>query len=73
MKESRLPTLQEIDDLIAFLSRLYSDGFTPVERWNGGKQKDGSFTLAYPSYDPVVEEFFRCAARECWLDYGYNP
>ena len=73
MKESRLPTLQEIEELTAFLPRLYSKGFLPVETWNGGKQEDGSFTLPYPSYNPVVEEFFRCAGRECWLDYGYKP
>ena len=74
MKESRLPNLQEIEELTAFLPRLYGEGFMPVQSWGGGeKQKDGSFTLPYPNYDPIVEEFFRCAGRECWLDYGYNP
>ena len=74
MKESRLPTFQEIEELTAFLPRLYAEGFVPIESWSGGeKQKDGSVTLPYPSYNPVVEEFFRCAGRECWLDYGYKP
>ena len=73
MKKSRLPTAEEIEELIAFLPRLYSEGFVPVETWNGGKQDDGSFTLPYPKYNPVVEEFFRCVGRECWLDYGYSP
>lgn len=74
MKESRLPTLQEIEELTAFLPRLYSEGFAPIESWSGGeKREDGSFTIPYPNYNPVVEEFFRSAGRECWLDYGYSP
>jgi hypothetical protein len=72
MKESRLPTLEEIEELTAFLPRLYSKGFVPIESWSGGKLEDSSFTLPYPSYNPVVEEFFHCAGRECWLDYGYK-
>ena len=31
MKESRLPTLEEIEELTAFLPQLYSEGFVPVE------------------------------------------
>jgi hypothetical protein len=74
MKESRLPTLQEIEELTTFLPRLYSEGFVPIESWSGGKkQEDGSITLPYPNYNHVVEEFFRYAGRECWLDYGYKP
>ena len=60
--------------MTAFLPRLYSKGFVPIESWSGGeKQEDGSITLPYPNYNSVVEEFFRCAGRECWLDYGYKP
>ena len=74
MKESRLPTLEEIEELTTFLPRLYSEGFVPIENWSGGKkQEDGSINLPYPNYKPVVEEFFRCAGRECWLDYSYRP
>ena len=74
MKESRLPTLQEIEELIAFLPRLYSEGFAPIESWSGGeKREDSSFTIPYPNYNLVAEEFFRSAGREYWLDYGYSP
>lgn len=53
---------------------MYTDGFLPVERWDGGeKQKDGSITFPYPKYEEVVEEFFRVVANECWLDYEYDP
>jgi hypothetical protein len=52
---------------------LYADGFSPVTSWEGGKRKDGTFTLPYPIYNNVVEEFFRAAAGEAWVDVGYDP
>ena len=52
---------------------MYAEGFLPILRWEGGKQKDGSFTLPYPTYDPLVEEFFRLVSGAGWLDYEYNP
>ena len=72
MNESPLPSLQQIEELSAFLPRLYAEGFSPVVRWYGGKQADGTFTLPYPDYDPLVHEFFR-AVSGAWLDYDYNP
>jgi hypothetical protein len=73
MKKTPLPTLQQIEELTAFLPRLYAEGFSPALRWYGGKQNDGTFTLPYPDYAPLVKEFFSVAARECWRDYDYNP
>jgi len=73
MEKGQLPTRQEIETLTSFLPRLYAEGFSPVRNWNGGKQKDGSFTLPYPDYDPTVEEFFRVVSGAGWLDYDYNP
>ncbi len=73
MENGQLPTRQDIEALTAFLPRLYAAGFSPVKNWNGGKQKDGSFTLPYPDYDPVVEEFFRAVSGEGWLVYDYDP
>ena len=73
MKESR-PTLQDMEALTAFLPRLYAEGFSPVVNWDGGeRRKDGSFTLPYPTYDTVVEEFYRLVSSGGWLDYEYNP
>ncbi len=72
MKKAGLPTLQDIERLTAYLPRLYAEGFSPVIRWEGGANlKDGSFTLPYPKYDPLVEEFFRFGGA--WIDYEYNP
>jgi hypothetical protein len=73
MDQNQLPTLQEIEELTAFLPRLYAEGFSPITNWSGGeKQKDSSLTLPYPDYDPLVEEFFRSVSRS-WLDYEYDP
>lgn len=74
MNETRRPTLEEIEILTSFLPRLYVDGFAPVDRWDGGeKLKDGSFTLPYPQYNKLVEEFFNHVSADGWLDYEYNP
>ena len=72
MNNSSLPTLQDIEELTAYLPRLYAEGFSPVIRWEGGKQANGSFTLPYPKYDPLVEEFYRLGGGP-WIDVQYNP
>ncbi len=72
-ENDRLPTLQEIETLTAYLPRLYAEDFSPVKKWNGGKQADGTFTMPYPDYDPLVEEFYRTISTGGWLDTGYNP
>ncbi len=69
-----LPTLEQIEALTSYLPRLYAEGFSAVASWSGGeKRKDGSFTIPYPTYSPVVEEFFRRVSGEGWLDPGYSP
>jgi len=74
MEKDHLPTLQEIEALTAFLPSLYAEGFSPVRNWSGGeKGKDGSISMPYPDYDPVVEEFFRAVSGGGWLDKNYNP
>jgi hypothetical protein len=74
MNKSRIPTLEEIETLTSYLPRLYADGFSPVDRWDGReKLKDGSLTLPYPSYNALVEEFFNHVSADGWLDYEYNP
>ena len=72
MNKTPSPSLQQIEELTAYLPRLYAEGFSPVVRWYGGQQADGTFTLPYPDYDPLVHEFFR-AVSSAWLDYEYDP
>lgn len=72
--DTRLPTHQEMQALVAYLPILYADGFKPVIRWQGGDQdKDGFYRLPWPEYNPVVKEFYRLVASEFWMDYGYRP
>jgi len=73
MTKNELPTLKDIEELTAYLPRLYAEGFSPILKWDGGeKLKDGSITMSYPNYHPLVEEFFRHVSGS-WLDYEYNP
>lgn len=74
MQKSEFTTLAQIETLIGYLPRLYAEGFVPIERWDGGeKQIDGSFTMPYPKYNPLVEEFFTTISRDGWLDHEYQP
>jgi len=74
MTSTRPPTIIEIKELIAFLPKLYAEGFQSVEHWHGGKpDAAGIIQMPYPEYNRVVEEFFRTAGQECWRDYGYDP
>jgi len=73
MIQTPIPTLQDIEVLTAFLPRLYAEGFSAIDRWDGGeKLKDGSYSMPYPVYNRVVEEFFH-AVSGAWMDYQYNP
>ena len=74
MDQTRPPVLGEIEELVAFLPKLYADGFKPIRRWGGGEQnKNGGLTMPWPDYDEVVIEFFRAAGKDCWCDYAYHP
>ncbi|MCJ7772020.1 MAG: DUF6508 domain-containing protein [Desulfobacterales bacterium] len=60
--------------MIAFLPKLYAEGFKPVKHWLGGLQEGKQImTMPWPEYDQVVTDFFHKAGKECWRDYGYDP
>jgi len=72
--KTRRPTAVEIDELTAFLPRLYAEGFQPIVRWGGGvTQADGSITMPWPEYEKIVSEFFALAGSQQWSDFGYEP
>jgi hypothetical protein len=74
MEETQFPTRDQIEALTAFLPRLYAAGFSPIESWAGGeKLKDGSITMPYPNYNPLVHEFFHAVSSGDWLDTAYIP
>ncbi len=68
------PTLQEIDELLAFVPQLTVEGFSPIREWRGSeKLLDGAITWPWPEYEDVVKEFFEVAGQDCWMDFDYVP
>lgn len=65
-----LPTSAEIDELLAFLPRLFKEGFKPVEDWHANHDK---ITFPYPIYHPDVIDFIKVASQEVWCDFKYRP
>ncbi|MDE0407360.1 MAG: DUF6508 domain-containing protein [Alphaproteobacteria bacterium] len=73
MTRTPQPTAQDIRDLVAFLPKLYADGFTPIKSVHS-KDADGEIVaFPWPEYDQTVEDFLRVARRDCWIDRGYVP
>jgi Family of unknown function (DUF6508) len=68
-------TKGRIDELLHFLPALDTLNPGTESEWHGLDEEANNdvFTLPYPTYPPVVEEFFRLAARDCWSDSGYVP
>jgi hypothetical protein len=71
--KTQKPTIEEIDELLAFLPKLYAAGFVPVRRWSGGEKQEGAITMPWPEYDDAVSRFFQAASASCWNDPDYNP
>ena len=68
------PTLQEIDELLAFVPQLTAEGFSPIQEWGGSeKLPGGAITFPWPEYEGVVREFFEVAGQDCWMDFDYVP
>ena len=68
-----LPDTNQIKELVQFLPLLYRNGFEPIKKWGGGKEKDGVFVMPWPEYEEDVEMFFRATSQEHWCDYEYSP
>jgi hypothetical protein len=73
MGEARI-TRKHIDELLRFLPVLSTPGPGTQAQWQGLNQDSTTrvFTMPYPEYPPVVEEFFKLAAQDCWCDSGYQ-
>lgn len=68
------PDACQIQQLLDYLPRLYAPGFAPVRAWEGAERlPDGSLSLGWPDYDPLVREFFHLLACDPWADTGYQP
>ncbi len=65
---------QALDTLLAYRKRLYAPGFTPVRAWRGGERRqDGSITVPFPEYNPLVLDFVQAVTATIGLDTGYSP
>jgi hypothetical protein len=74
MTHAPFPSRSDIEELTAYLPKLYAPGFKAALKWHGGKpDARGIIHMPYPEYHPTVEEFFRQLGQPCWLDYGYKP
>ncbi len=69
------PTVQDIEDLVAFLPKLYGHGAQPAGKLITGEETaDGTPTLPRYEYGEAVESFFNTIVRQgCWLDHDYDP
>jgi hypothetical protein len=69
-------TSAQIDELLRFLP-LFSHPNEELEpQWHGigsAPEKDGSLQMPYPTYPPIVKDFFGVAGQPCWSDRGYLP
>jgi len=67
-----LPTLDDIDELVAFLPKLYADDFKGLKEMRIEDYADGSISFPHADYEPLVYEFMEVASRDCWCDYDYS-
>ena len=73
MIETRQPTAKDIQELVAFLPKLYADGFEPITGYYGGvKDKDGIYIWPHPKYDKLVDDFIDLInEQDCWRVRDY--
>jgi hypothetical protein len=65
-------TPEKVDELLRFLPGFEDLGQPFVVRWAGGEAtEEGAVTMPYPVYAQKVDDFFRLAGQECWLDAEY--
>ena len=71
----RNPRRKDIEELVAFLPRLYRDASGPVKRWEiGGPENPAPLAFPWPEYDETVRRFVdRIVSQECWMDHDYDP
>lgn len=67
------PTREDYEEIIAFYSTLNRRDFDPIIEWKGGETiEDNVNFMRWPIYDPLVKDFLRVAAKECWRDDSFN-
>ncbi|NPV55822.1 MAG: hypothetical protein HPY76_03990 [Anaerolineae bacterium] len=69
-ESSPLPTLHQMNALVAFRPLLYAQGFQPI--LPPGTLQEHT-PAPYPNYHPTVLAFYRLASEEVWCDHDYVP
>ena len=71
----RNPRRKDIEELVAFLPKLYRDGLDPVRNWETGRSGETVQTaFPWPTYDETVGRFVdRIVSQDCWMDSDYDP
>ena len=69
---SPAPTPEQIDELVAFLPKLYAEGFQSVKAMVS-EDPDGSLIFPYAVYDDLVHEFAQLASQDHWCEFSYSP
>ena len=69
---SPTPTLEQIDELVAFLPKLYAEGSETLKEMVS-RDPDGSLVFPHAVYSDVVEEFVDVASQNHWCDFNYSP
>ena len=68
--KSIAPTRSDFDEILNYLPVLYADGFSATKRRSA---EESLPTIAWPVYEPIVQQFFDIAAQACWTDSTYHP
>lgn len=70
--DPRTPSVEEIDELLAFLPPLSAPGFVAVSAWHGGvPDAEGVMTWPWPEYTEVAERLFAAVSKPAWMDRHY--
>ena len=73
MTRTPQPTARDFRELLAFLPKLYAEGFTPIKSVHSKDEVGEIVAFPWPEYDDVVKEFMDQIRRDCWYDHGYVP
>jgi hypothetical protein len=71
-EDTKAPSAEEIDELLAFLPQLSEPGFVAVKAWHGGvPDAEGVMTWAWPEYTEVAGRLFATVSTPAWMDRQY--
>lgn len=67
--KSPSPTRSDFDEILNYLPLLYAAGFSAVK---SRCAEESLPSIAWPVYEPIVQQFFDIAGQACWADRNYS-